>query len=711
MSANRSSASVGQEAGPAQGLGINGESSGLRLDMTTAVKPASNGKSVTATFVSPASPTEAWRPSLTRVPLGLTNPAQSFVYYDGRTKNGVPAKLQHVDHGKNGNFSVMHMGVLNLDSSERLAAARRTSEGTAAASRLFNQTGYKSLRQLKQDGSAEDSQQPGSNPSVPRRTKLQPGPGYGQKATSPSPHETKTQQARLLTLLRSLNPVTVVDQLCKGLAYFGGIPGAPPPADDSAFPQSSAANGSGSFFVGWLAEIFPSVDASPTATAAIIAPEVASSVSINTSNNAPSAPASATPSFSASTVPVPSVSTAPVEVSSTNEAAVVAAKRKRGRPKGSKSSKVRADKGKRHVSKALKYSVPLIVPTEGEEVELDNGDRVETQAAASLLPDSRVAPLNTLTNTPVPRKRGRPKGSKNRPKTAATVDANQTALDGNEATPAQIQPVSTSIAVGTESLPLTNGTSARAQLDGVNPGELPTELRSYQPGIPLQQSPPTKTAKSAPNKRKTTQQDQISTSRSNTNVSGLSRESHPTKRRHISKESDLNISLASRPEPIGNNFGPQPQAVATGIEDMTLGTHSPQTSQLGQYYLTNSPQQRHSGSPNPIQAIPGRQADHSFASHHMNANYYTQQGMQQASHHISSISASSGGFNQRIGGSTNAHLSPNRPEHAAGQQQAIPQAQERNKGSQNHQQRQSAARPSANMNMGSYPRFNSSGFL
>ncbi|KAI1277060.1 hypothetical protein F5Y07DRAFT_363982 [Xylaria sp. FL0933] len=78
------------------------------------------------------------------------------------------------------------------------------------------------------------------------------------RAGSPRPFtaaETKAEQARLLTLLRELPDQIVVDQICKALAFFGGAPNAPPPADGK-FPESDFANGSGSVFVGWMAELF-----------------------------------------------------------------------------------------------------------------------------------------------------------------------------------------------------------------------------------------------------------------------------------------------------------------------------------------------------------------------------------------------------------------------------------------------------------------------
>ncbi|KOS21070.1 hypothetical protein ESCO_004285 [Escovopsis weberi] len=125
---------------------------------------------------------------------------------DGRVKNPVPSKLKGMADNRNGNFGVMHIDISSSQAAFRNAAAKR-------------------LLGL-------------------------------------SPHETKMEQARLLTLLRSLHPLVVVDQLCKALAYFGGVPNAPPP-NHSHFPESAKNNGQGSLFISWVAEIFPHIDGSP----------------------------------------------------------------------------------------------------------------------------------------------------------------------------------------------------------------------------------------------------------------------------------------------------------------------------------------------------------------------------------------------------------------------------------------------------------------
>lgn len=203
------------------------------------------------------------------------------------------------------------------------------------------------------------------------------------------PEEVKEEQARLLTLLRTLQPLTVVDQLCKALAYFGGVPDAPAPKE-GIFPESAEANGSGAVFVGWVAEIFPDLDAEGRRKQR---PFVA-----------PSLPA-----------------------------AQITEKRGRGRPKGSRASKVRSDKG---IKKGSKKN-PLIGPLEANEA---GQDKSWVDVDESILDDEdgngRDDVIMTGTHvrhTPRPqsvateptasaKRRGRPKGSKNRPKDGAAED-------------------------------------------------------------------------------------------------------------------------------------------------------------------------------------------------------------------------------------------------------------------------------------------------
>ncbi|KAI1505332.1 hypothetical protein F5X99DRAFT_277732 [Biscogniauxia marginata] len=317
---------------------------------------------------------------------------------DGRVRNPVPSKLKDVNEQMKGNFGVMHMDVASHRASEgRDAAAKRTSESTALQAKLAQTDTYVSHQRranypratgLKQFSSPSKSVEPvvDSNPLQPLTVA-----------------ETKSEQARLLTLLRTLSPNTVVDQICKALAFFGGIPEAPPP-NDGKFPESAAANGSGSLFIGWIAEIFPNLD-NPRRAAL-------------------------------SSAPPPSASQ----------------RRPRGRPKGSKASKARSDKGiKKGSQKSSKGTENQVedaqdeswVDVEDSVLELnDHGDLVEAESSMRDPPSTppRVPDVEPITATPatgstsgfrsindtsnVPvsniKRRGRPKGSKNRPKDNST---------------------------------------------------------------------------------------------------------------------------------------------------------------------------------------------------------------------------------------------------------------------------------------------------
>ncbi|KAI3332163.1 hypothetical protein HD806DRAFT_518960 [Xylariaceae sp. AK1471] len=313
---------------------------------------------------------------------------------DGRVRNPVPSKLKNVNEQMKGNFGVMHMDVASHRASEgRDAAAKRTSESTALQAKLAQTDAYVSHQRranyprppgLKQFNSPKKSAEPSLDPGPPRPLTVA---------------ETKTEQARLLTLLRTLPHHTVVDQICKGLAFFGGIPDAPPPADGK-FPESAEANGSGSLFVGWIAEIFPDVDN-----------------------------------------PRPRVTEDPASQTTSS-------KRPRGRPKGSKASKARSDKGLKKGSQKTSKGVEnqsqdpqdeSWVDVDDSVLELnDDGDLVEAMAALRDAPSTPIGlngggiptatpatgstvgfrSINDISLVPgsSTKKRGRPKGSKNRPK-------------------------------------------------------------------------------------------------------------------------------------------------------------------------------------------------------------------------------------------------------------------------------------------------------
>ncbi|KAK3397699.1 hypothetical protein B0T20DRAFT_228778 [Sordaria brevicollis] len=351
---------------------------------------------------------------------GLLTPAESNLqdaangpHRDGRIRNPVPSKLKGKTDGSKGNFSVMHMGVAGrAEATERDAQAKRTSESTELAAKRAFENGYVSHRRSKFVQLPDET---AAKPFVPATTSAQV-PYMPGRQTPLNADETKSEQARLLTLLRSLQPLLVVDQICKALAFFGGIPGAPPPANGE-FPQSAEANGSGSLFVGWIAEIFPKLGGN------------------NGQQNM-----------------------APVRQTDGPEPV----RRKRGRPKGSKATKVRKDKG---LKKGPGKDTPDAdrahkeAGTDGSSVdvaysgtgapEMADADEVllaqtatshrepvhveasripqrdaatshgTTTASTNTMQDHGPGNTNLVANSPGnTKKRGRPKGSRNRPKPA-----------------------------------------------------------------------------------------------------------------------------------------------------------------------------------------------------------------------------------------------------------------------------------------------------
>jgi hypothetical protein len=184
---------------------------------------------------------------------------------DGRVRNPVPSKLKGKTDGASGEFSVMHMDVSSKGRQSRSTAAQITSENTAEAAKSAQKGGYVSLKRRRLDEGTENSlspqppQPPSIAPNGSRFFPILPQQNYVPRTSPLTPEQTKVEQARLLTLLRSINPLTVVDHICKALAFFGGIPGAPPPAD-GIFPDSAESNGKGELFIGWLSEIFPELE-------------------------------------------------------------------------------------------------------------------------------------------------------------------------------------------------------------------------------------------------------------------------------------------------------------------------------------------------------------------------------------------------------------------------------------------------------------------
>ncbi|KAF6810936.1 hypothetical protein CSOJ01_06003 [Colletotrichum sojae] len=137
------------------------------------------------------------------------------LYRDGRVRNPVPGKLKGKTDVRNGNFGVMHIDLTTTNEArERDAAAKRTSEGTQLAAKLAQTDHYVPIKRSKFVHRPEHQ----AALSSPQST------GSHHRTTPLTAAETKAEQARLLALLKSLHPVVVVDQLCKALAFFGGIP-------------------------------------------------------------------------------------------------------------------------------------------------------------------------------------------------------------------------------------------------------------------------------------------------------------------------------------------------------------------------------------------------------------------------------------------------------------------------------------------------------
>ncbi|CEJ93349.1 hypothetical protein VHEMI08942 [[Torrubiella] hemipterigena] len=321
-----------------------------------------------------------------------------FATTDGRIRNPVPNKLQGMADDKNGNFAVMHIELGANERAERNAAAKRTSENTEAAAKLANKAGYQSVKRNKLAWNPQD--------------------GIGLTA-----QETKAEQARLLTLLRTVHPIVIVDQLCKALAYFGGIPGAPAPTDPRDFPPSAGVNGPGSAFVSWISEIFPNIDPKlPGSMASISAAMgIANSAGLPTLPPIPALAApTATPAAETTAVLPPTqakVEPTPTPTPAAKESAPPAlnpdgtpVKRARGRPKGSKGKKkLEAE------AAAAAGGVPggsLATPMPGMPPSWSSQSLTQTPTGGDA----------SVTTTPSGKKRGRPKGSKNKPKPAAEGD-------------------------------------------------------------------------------------------------------------------------------------------------------------------------------------------------------------------------------------------------------------------------------------------------
>ncbi|KAI5462988.1 hypothetical protein BGZ63DRAFT_402336 [Mariannaea sp. PMI_226] len=350
--------------------------------------------------------------------LGPVNPI------DPSVRNPLPSNLHGRVDGRNGRFAVLQMG-LRPDLDERTLAAQRSSETTAAISRAANKDGYRPLKRTRFVPNslqhnwlpptlgpplAPNLHAPGqpAGPSVQAPARSGPVPPAPSSLPAPPappsaryglpPAETKSEQARLLTLLRSLHPLVVVDQLCKAVAYFGGIPSAPAPRD-GVFPESALFNGSGALLIGWLAEIYPPLDGREQ-------PQIPAQAAL------PPLPPTTTATTIDTTTTSGSVNTPPVSVH-----------RGRGRPKGSKSGKYQRRHDRLHASGVSGASSSATRPA-------DNSSAANSMQSQDPTNPIAQAPLtgqgtDSALSTPVRRGRGRPKGSRNKPKALPVA-----ALDG-----------------------------------------------------------------------------------------------------------------------------------------------------------------------------------------------------------------------------------------------------------------------------------------
>ncbi|CAK7564848.1 MAG: hypothetical protein SEPTF4163_002751 [Sporothrix epigloea] len=262
---------------------------------------------------------------------------------DARIKDPVPRKLKGQTNNLSGNFGVLQMDLGRHESSlERDELAKRASERTELAAMKAYESGH-GLSSLKRFVRVPDTTNAwNSSHTLPSVTQTH-APAVSPTATAQplTPSNVKEEQARLLVLLRDLSASSVVEQLCKALTYFGGAPGAAPPSD-SVFPTSELANGSGAAFVGWIAEIFPKLSDKSTAAVETVQqsnatgpPPLASERSdkVHATEFGVSSDSSAGTAKSVPAASIPDV------------VDTLAGKRRRGRPKGSKASKARCDKG------------------------------------------------------------------------------------------------------------------------------------------------------------------------------------------------------------------------------------------------------------------------------------------------------------------------------------------------------------------------------
>ncbi|KAG5936222.1 hypothetical protein E4U59_005147 [Claviceps monticola] len=602
-------------------------------------------------------------------------PHKAGVLHEAAGRNSTSIQIQAPGNGSN--FSAMQTG----PTLSREEAARLTSELTVAAAREFNQSSYYSTirrQRLKWTQTAAQTQAP----SVENATRTQPVVRH-KRTTHLTPSETKFEQARLLTLLRSLNPDVVVNQICKAVTYFGGIPMCPLPPDYSAFPDSDTGHGSGSNFIGWLSEIFP----------------------INTSPG--------------------------TEIAAVDETASPPRKR-RGRPKGSKSTKVRSDKGGRHVSKKSRCDTQPSAPDADED---DGPDHVRSGNSGGLfqeatsntgpsLHETANQPNDAATAAPRPAKRGRPKGSKSRPKDGiGSQNPAPTDVEEAAAASALMREAASALAMANLSNPLRNSELAsQEQLTTHSPAEQSTDMAAPQPALTDQASSQQPVERKTSSRKRQMQESAVDARDLDESEQTTSSSSRTPEMADCRNASDTGAG-GQVPLLSSSDFDTQTQAVNMSAE----GTSNYSRAQLPQYFIAAFGQQSHPGfSPVMNQAPLGSPPNSLTAGNiHMTRQKYMQQQQNhqnpQQQQHARQHAMLHQSQDSVFGGSTNDGMSHNmvsrntiQPSHyLLGTSSASPSAGMQAAGKQDQEYRHlQSGGPSPNSgHMASYSAFGSQGFV
>ncbi|KAG5998052.1 hypothetical protein E4U52_001887 [Claviceps spartinae] len=619
---------------------------------------------------------------------GMTAPAPNLnnraphepgVLHEASGRNSTSSQIQAPENRSN--FSAMQTG----PTLSREEAARLTSELTVAAAKEFNQSAYYSTirrQRLRWTQTAAQTQAL----SVENAARTQPVVRQN-RTTHLTPSETKFEQARLLTLLRSLNPDVVVNQICKAVTYFGGIPMGPLPPDYSAFPDSATGYGSGSNFIGWLSEIFPITTPPGTERAAV------------------------------------------------HETALPPKKR-RGRPKGSKSTKVRSDKGGRHVTKKSRYDAqPGAIDAEGD----DGPDHVQsgnsgghfqeaTSNTALSLDETANQSNDAATAAPRPAKRGRPKGSKSRPRNSiGSQNPASTDVEDAAAASALMGEAASALAMANLSnLHRNSELASQEQLTTCSSAKKSTDMVASQPVFTDQ------TSSQQPMERRTSSRKR-KMQESAADVGDLEETEQTTRSSSRTPEmadcrNASDTGAGGQVPPLSSSdFDTQTQAANMSAE----GTSNYSRNQLPQYFIAASGQQSHADfSPVMNQAHLGSPPSSLTAGNiHMARQKYMQQQQQQqqqqdhqnSQQHARQHAMLHQSQELAFGSSTNDGMSQNmvsrntiQPSHyLLGTSSASPNAGMQAAGKQAHEYRHlQSGRPSSNNgHMTSYSTFGSQGFM